>query len=204
MTVVFSCPFTACRAKRTTARKILTLFLVLLLYHFSEMCYKFIIAGQMFTSWLAKQRNFNSHAREGRDRLKGGYKSVCIMISTHTPVKGVTDNWGNCRMGLEISTHTPVKGVTKNSDNLIKRMVISTHTPVKGVTYKCSILTKCVSNFNSHAREGRDGGEKMKVIGISISTHTPVKGVTASPIFNIRGIIISTHTPVKGVTWFFQ
>ena len=77
--------------------------------------------------------NFNSHAREGRDFLfipelhSDG-------ISTHTPVKGVTQVPVACFAPLQISTHTPVKGVTGFLYGLPVEHLISTHTPVKGVT----------------------------------------------------------------------
>ena len=35
-----------------------------------------------------------------------------IVISTHTPVKGVTIQAGSSAIDNNISTHTPVKGVT--------------------------------------------------------------------------------------------
>ena len=46
---------------------------------------------------------------------------------------GVVDwlSWGRL---IIISTHTPVKGVTSDRDELLIRLDISTHTPVKGVT----------------------------------------------------------------------
>ena len=55
--------------------------------------------------------NFNPHTREGCD-----YDDVelllLIVISIHTPVKGVTLPGDRGRTAFRISIHTPVKGVT--------------------------------------------------------------------------------------------
>ena len=55
-----------------------------------------------------------------------------------------------------ISTHTPVKGVTKYGDKYKVTICISTHTPVKGVTLDKRKQDRYDLHFNSHAREGRD------------------------------------------------
>ena len=82
---------------------------------------------------VEKKRNFNSHAREGRDVLLMISKRH-LLISTHTPVKGVTLPYHRNNIRLNISTHTPVKGVTYKAGSSISFSLISTHTPVKGVT----------------------------------------------------------------------
>ncbi len=46
-----------------------------------------------------------------------------------------------------ISTHTPVKGVTIVSGNVTDTICISTHTPVKGVTFTGSIFKIAVELF---------------------------------------------------------
>ena len=48
------------------------------------------------------EKDFYSHAREGRD--EGNLKLVrSINISTHTPARGVTASYADCRMLLQIS-----------------------------------------------------------------------------------------------------
>ena len=59
---------------------------------------------------------------------------------------------------LLISIHTPVKGVTVHR-TLSLRMgeIISIHTPVKGVTTSAGTRPRRSSYFNPHTREGCDG-----------------------------------------------
>ena len=57
-----------------------------------------------------------------------------------------------------------------------------------------------MSDFNSHARVGRDFGFPRNVNLFFISTHTPAWGVTRRFLSNSRNIAISTHTPAWGVT----
>ena len=81
--------------------------------------------------WLM---DFNSHAREGRDGLHI-WVMLLLLISTHTPVKGVTLFAAILSLFSLISTHTPVKGVTRGEIySVLIPLPISTHTPVKGVT----------------------------------------------------------------------
>ena len=99
---------------------------------------------------------FNSHAREGRD----------------VKIIGIQESKG-------ISTHTPVKGVTETGAWERKQIYISTHTPVKGVTFLPLCVYAHLEYFNSHAREGRDKILNTSKTDWKISTHTPVKGVTS-------------------------
>ena len=79
------------------------------------------------------EKDFYSHAREGRD--EGNLKLVrSINISTHTPARGVTASYADCRMLLQISTHTPARGVTLIVVAALTNRFISTHTPARGVT----------------------------------------------------------------------
>ena len=57
-----------------------------------------------------------------------------ILISIHTPAKGVTSlrKWGE-NLGV-ISIHTPAKGVTDMAFAGLHALSISIHTPAKGVT----------------------------------------------------------------------
>ena len=146
-----------------------------------------------------------------------------FLISTHTPVKGVTWGW-------------ILKWIDFQKFQLTRpwRAWLNEHSSITKMHY-----------FNSHAREGRDqsmigllGLEHLfqltrpwrawlKNIGIRygnqwISTHTPVKGVTQEDLMDVFPELfqltrpwrawplfvlifntcspISTHTPVKGVT----
>ena len=86
------------------------------------------------------EKDFYSHAREGRD--EGNLKLVrSINISTHTPARGVTASYADCRMLLQISTHTPARGVTDNISNMYSKR----------------------TNFYSHAREGRDADSQWTI-----------------------------------------
>ena len=58
--------------------------------------------------------------------------------------------------GGTISTHTPAWGVTFTWDLSCQLHRISTHTPAWGVTGVWDKITSIFSNFNSHARVGRD------------------------------------------------
>ena len=77
-------------------------------------------------------------------------------ISTHTPLRGVTDCCFSRKLYNYISTHTPLRGVTTFDPNNPIIRGISTHTPLRGVT---EILIGCFGlkfNFNSHASARRD------------------------------------------------
>ena len=55
--------------------------------------------------------NFNPHSREGSDNWEHG-ALVKLLISIHTPAKGVTSVQGDGAGAFLISIHTPAKGVT--------------------------------------------------------------------------------------------
>ena len=58
-----------------------------------------------------------------------------IVISIHTPARGVTYLRSNCCKGNVISIHTPARGVTDVSSSLKPINGISIHTPARGVTW---------------------------------------------------------------------
>ena len=87
-------------------------------------------------------KNFNSHARVGRDR-KMANMCLFMVISTHTPVWGVTITFLLCLVFKRISTHTPVWGVTITFLLCLVFKRISTHTPVWGVTLFLIYRLKC-------------------------------------------------------------
>ena len=175
--------------------------------------------------YATKNRNFNSHAREGRDRLaiidthkycyfnsharegrdEGKYRECFALFQFQ-----LTRPWRAWRLGNQcitspwfISTHTPVKGVTIMIVDYITGWVISTHTPVKGVTLRYAPKISVHMPFQL-TRPWRAWLARLLILTrlFDISTHTPVKGVT--PVFNLPSFRheISTHTPVKGVTIF--
>ena len=101
-----------------------------------------------------------------------------MIISIHTPVKGVTIfKWYATQQKL-ISIHTPVKGVTCNCWITQSCKGISIHTPVKGVTPAGTQRVLLRRYFNPHTREGCDLFNPRTGEQIAISIHTPVKGVT--------------------------
>jgi len=74
--------------------------------HTRERCDMFTIISR------SNYSHFNPHTRERCDKLIGNVR-VAVLISIHTPVKGVTVSISFLEHSLEISIHTPVKGVTK-------------------------------------------------------------------------------------------
>ena len=102
-------------------------------------------------------------------------------------------------LALIISIHTPVKGVTSPACANTGIVEISIHTPVKGVTRRHPYWD-LVENFNPHTREGCDPVAATLAPGDRISIHTPVKGVTRRRRQGKPDPQISIHTPVKGVT----
>ena len=88
----------------------------------------------VYKSFTAPTKNFNSHARVGRDACLLRTKPQC-QISTHTPAWGVT--------------------IAPNQQKALQNQ-ISTHTPAWGVTFDAIYPSIASPNFNSHARVGRD------------------------------------------------
>ena len=143
---------------------------------------------------------FNPHSREGSDGTPHTDNWGCRIISIHTPAKGVTVTFFNCRRSRKISIHTPAKGVTMNTVAELEQNPISIHTPAKGVTsiqaesrrsLSISIHTpakgvtrffyqasRFKSDFNPHSREGSDQKSALRFPLLPISIHTPAKGVT--------------------------
>ena len=80
-----------------------------------------------------KHMNFNPHTRERCDWPTSRYFTVNSAISTHTPVKGVTQRHTGASFNENFNPHTRERcdGRLTAED---RRSIISTHTPVKGVT----------------------------------------------------------------------
>ena len=83
--------------------------------------------------WTMAVLNFNPHSREGSDKewIRG---NSSVLISIHTPAKGVTLRVTPSKNKASISIHTPAKGVTKKCLRGVYMSNISIHTPAKGVT----------------------------------------------------------------------
>ncbi len=101
--------------------------------------------------------NFNPHTREGCDLAPAGYGDQgSLVISIHTPVKGVTPRRSTARRrGRYFNPHT-----REGCD-------VPPRPPRHRPRY-----------FNPHTREGCDAGVVLDGDGEEISIHTPVKGVT--------------------------
>ena len=128
--------------------------------------------------YLNHQRNFYSHAREGRD-TPGGF-----------PPAQILHFYSHAREGRDGASSSP------NS-----QPVISTHTPARGVTAYFAANHWMRSYFYSHAREGRDAPSfRYSTKYYAISTHTPARGVTKRRKLQTETDGISTHTPARGVT----
>ena len=80
---------------------------------------------------------------------------------------------------LLISIHTPTKGVTKQKTLLDLCEDISIHTPTKGVTLFWLESLPNKKYFNPHSHEGSDDVCRFPAaLNGEISIHTPTKGVT--------------------------
>ena len=95
---------------------------------------------------------FNPHSHEGSDNDFEVFKKW-MLISIHTPTRGVTQyrqaSRGNCR----ISIHTPTRGVTNGKPKDMFSYGISIHTPTRGVTPKlhnfhCILRNNFTNLFN--------------------------------------------------------
>ena len=121
--------------------------------------------------------NFNPHSREGSDST-AYYMTKNLIISIHTPAKGVTTSaapsfqiwkfqstlprreWQYIAKKSDqsqgISIHTPAKGVTTHFPLKLWIISISIHTPAKGVTVPVRNRGRSLTDFNPHSREGSD------------------------------------------------
>ena len=86
-----------------------------------------------------------------------------MLISIHTPAKGVTKKGRVHMQLLYISIHTPAKGVTLFNPISMETDFISIHTPAKGVTALSSCSNSAFVDFNPHSREGSDLLQEIKL-----------------------------------------
>jgi len=164
--------------------------------------------------WSAMYSNFNPHTREGCDRTSLIY-CFLLIISTHTPAKGVTSHIHTVLWFFVFQPTHPRRVWRPLKTGVVNRIKISTHTPAKGVTFltvkrpnagrfqpthpRRVWLTKCrawemVPNFNPHTREGCDSNMTDNRSLCKISTHTPAKGVTCWSIGRHGDSYFNPHT----------
>ena len=89
-----------------------------------------------FFKWAQKIKSvfcFIPHTHEGCDFTIRVYHKV-LVVSIHTPTKGVTHRIDITVFVLIVSIHTPTKGVTHRIDITVFVLIVSIHTPTKGVT----------------------------------------------------------------------
>ena len=83
--------------------------------------------------------------------------STCsLLVSIHTPTKGVTGVFHPYSQDVCVSIHTPTKGVTTTFILAFKTCAVSIHTPTKGVTHGWGFLLTNTYCFNPHTHEGCD------------------------------------------------
>ena len=78
--------------------------------------------------------DFNPHSRTGSDGKHSPPVKQPLVISIHTPARGVTYTLMCCQFVLQISIHTPARGVTDFLGVPTDFLLISIHTPARGVT----------------------------------------------------------------------
>ena len=126
------------------------------------------------------KNNFNSHAREGRDENGTKTNYTIRQISTHTPVKGVTNLKAlHKKYCLNFNSHAREGRDSFAMNKIAETGDFNSHAREGRDNYTLNI-SKRQYYFNSHAREGRDHGAPHLMQMTRISTHTPVKGVTRS------------------------
>ena len=127
-----------------------------------------------FFKWAQKIKSvfcFIPHTHEGCDFTIRVYHKV-LVVSIHTPTKGVTPNGCGVTFAIWVSIHTPTKGVTGVFSFCLIIKVVSIHTPTKGVTMHRHLI----------------------VPTIQVSIHTPTKGVTIVSVCSRLSVVFqSTH-----------
>ena len=77
------------------------------------------------------------------------YSYLRVLVSIHTPTKGVTNvNVVNNHF-THVSIHTPTKGVTGGSFPIGINLPVSIHTPTKGVTEDAAEIQLPMGVFQS-------------------------------------------------------
>ena len=110
--------------------------------------------------WASKQEPcqiicFNPHTHEGCDSFLG-FCTRILLVSIHTPTKGVTPLYRLVEHDSLVSIHTPTKGVTfiaRNSYQIYQSFNPHTH---EGCDNVFNLLLQCFTCFNPHTHEGCD------------------------------------------------
>ena len=123
-----------------------------------------------------------------------------LLVSIHTPTKGVT--WWGCSDAKKpsVSIHTPTKGVTVLPFRLNCVLRFQSTHPRR--VWHTKVSTSCMYHkFQStHPRRVWQEMRANPYPDTLVSIHTPTKGVTF-PLHSIAEIRrVSIHTPTKGVT----
>ena len=134
----------------------------------------------------SQEYNFNPHSHEGSDKNAGiRSQTVChfnphshegsdfvtncdpdtIIISIHTPTRGVTCQKILKHYYTQISIHTPTRGVTQTLTIWRQILEISIHTPTRGVTSVRFMIMALHFDFNPHSHEGSDKSCKCRYDG---------------------------------------
>ena len=117
-----------------------------------------------------------------------------MVVSIHTPTKGVTNGGAFVVCSPIVSIHTPTKGVTWFLNYSPKRIKFqSTHPRRVWRAYR--IFYDPQRGFNPHTHEGCDSTDKQFGMAKEVSIHTPTKGVTHSQCNNWRTLLcFNPHT----------
>ena len=75
-----------------------------------------------------------------------------LLVSIHTPTKGVTSACIRGVIARGVSIHTPTKGVTLAQCYFIQHRLVSIHTPTKGVTYVWLQVPQLIKFQSTHPR----------------------------------------------------
>ena len=124
--------------------------------------------------------SFNPHTHEGCDSI-GCKEYHSIIVSIHTPTKGVTGDPGSSTKQTRVSIHTPTKGVTYVFIFILPNNSFqSTHPRRVWLGAKTSIFID--TEFQStHPRRVWPYLNRTWESFEYVSIHTPTKGVTVVP-----------------------
>ena len=158
------------------------------------------------TTWDAKSGSllfcFNPHTHEGCDWQQLKAVSIKILVSIHTPTKGVT--WitkGPTRLKESFNPHTH-EGC--DFSEVVAKPIVRGFNPHthEGCDSTDLLTFSCDFCFNPHTHEGCDYVARRFFAGKGVSIHTPTKGVTVWRWVCRASWFVSIHTPTKGVTNF--
>ena len=103
-------------------------------------------------------RDFNPHSRKGSDIRQRSCLWPILNFNPHSRKGSDHGLLIGQAVPILISIHTPAKGVTRRLKQIAQRAFISIHTPAKGVTINGMDYNIVLENFNPHSRKGSDAG----------------------------------------------